>query len=439
MISLGVDVGTTRTKVLALDIHSGETLALETAETPVRSGSHGDDHRPVEVLETVLDLVSRVTRSLERPAEVAAICCASVGEEVVLLDGQDQPVSDAIAWYDPRGHEQAEMFAAGPGSALRVLRDYPPDPSFSLFKLIWIRDHRPGDLERAVAWTDLGDYVLSGLGGELVMDWTHASRAGAFDLVTRAWDQETVQAARVGLRFPRLVPSGTVIGSIDPGVALRAGLPNGVSIVSGGHDHLCGAFGAGLRSASVLFLSAGTSEAHLALLQAPIPPSPGRYRLDQGCYVDDHAYYAHLAIPSGHIFRQWRGLLYEGVQDEDMYAEVAAAVPDAAGISFELLDDLRHGRLDHLPYTAGRAALMRAILAGLAHRSADLVDFLEAASGTTFELILAAGHPALVPLWRELRQAAYGRPLEVVSEPESAAFGAAVIAARALAGARPTV
>lgn len=435
MISLGVDVGTTRTKVLALDVRSGETLALETAATPVRSDGHGDTHRPADVLDTVLDLISRVSRSLERPSEVAAICCASVGEEVVLLDARDRPVADAIAWFDPRGREEADAFAAGPGASLRIFQDYPPDPSFSLFKLIWIRDRQPGDLEQAAAWTDLGDWVLLGLGGELVMDWTHASRAGAFDLVARAWDHETVEAARLQVRFPRLVPSGTVIGTIDPGIALRGGLPKGVALVTGGHDHLCAAFGAGMRSTSVLFLSAGTSEAHLALLEAPMPSSSGRYRLDQGCFVDDHTYYAHLAIPSGHIFRQWHGLLYGGVDDEAMYREIAATPPGAGGITFELLDDLRLGRLDHLPYTADRAALMRSILEGLASRSADLVDFLEAASGTTFELILAAGHPALVPLWRELRQAAYGRHMVVVSEPESAALGAALIAARAIEGA----
>ena len=42
-------------------------------------------------------------------------------------------------------------------------------------------DHQPADLARASSWTDLGDFVLLGLGGDLVMDWSHASRAGAFD------------------------------------------------------------------------------------------------------------------------------------------------------------------------------------------------------------------------------------------------------------------
>ena len=115
-----------------------------------------------------------------------------------------------------------------------------------------------------------------------------------------------------------------------------------------------------------------------------------------------------------------------------MYGQIAAEPPGAQGVVFELHEDLRHGRLDWVPYAAGRATLMRAILEGLARRSADVVVFLEGISGTPYESILAAGHPTRVPLWNELRTVAYGRSMAIVDEPESAAFGAAVMAAQAV-------
>ena len=432
-----MDVGTTRIKVLALDVAGGRTLALEAAETPVRRDARGEGHRPAEVLETVITLLADVTRSLEHPGEVAALCCASVGEEVVLLDGEHRPVADAMAWYDPRGTAEAGAFLAGPGARLRLTQDVPPDATFSLFKLLWIGDHQPADLARASSWTDLGDFVLLGLGGDLVMDWSHASRAGAFDPWARAWDRDTIVAAGLDVAFPPLVASGTVIGTLAPDVVKRTGLPPGVRIVTGGHDHLCAAFGAGLRTSSDLFLSAGTSEAHLALLAAPVTGRAGhgrRYHLDQGCFVDSHSYYAHVNIHAGHVFRQWRSLLYEGVDDAVMYAELEAAAADEDAPTFDLLDDLRHGRLDQLPYTAGRAAIMRAVLVGLARRSADVVTQLESDVGHRFERILAVGLPTTVPLWRSLRASAYERPLVIVDQPETAAFGAALLAARAVAG-----
>jgi xylulokinase len=430
MIYLGIDVGTTHTKVLALDADSGERLALAATATPMTHRDAGDAHHAQDVLEAVVGLLVRVVAEVPSPARIAALCVASVGEEVVLLDADDRPTGETIAWYDQRGFAEAAAYLAGPGGEASLSRRWPPDRSLSLFKLLWTQRHRPAEMAAAASWTDLGDYVLLGLGGERVMDWTHASRAGAFDLRTRDWDVESLEAAALPLAFPRLVPSGTVVGTLRPEIAERVGVPHGVRLVTGGHDHLCAAFGAGVDSASDLFLSAGTSEAHLALLAIPILDRGGRYHLDQGCFVDGDAYYAHVNIHSGHFFRQWRDLLYADVDDEGMYAEIVAA-GRRSDVTFELLDDLRVGRLSSVPYDADRAALMYAILEGLAERSADIVAYLEEASGHRLERIVAVGHPPQVPLWRSLREQHYGRPVTVVDEPEMAAYGAARLAMRA--------
>jgi sugar (pentulose or hexulose) kinase len=85
-----------------------------------------------------------------------------------------------------------------------------------------------------------------------------------------------------------------------------------------------------------------------------------------------------------------------------------------------------------VPYDAKRQTIMRAVLEGLARRSAAIVEELEAASGRPYDLVLAAGHPTRIGLWRRLRMAAYGRTMAAVKEPESTAFGAAVMAAQAV-------
>jgi xylulokinase len=429
MITLGVDVGTTHTKVLALDAEAGLVLATEAAATPVVADGAGSAHRPAQVLETVVDLARRVVGRLAVPARVRALCVASVGEEVVLIDRAGAPVGDAIAWYDPRGLAEARAFLTGRGGDLMLSRRWPPDATFSIFKLLWLREHAPAQLEAATHWTDLGDYVLHGLGGELVMDWSHASRAGAFDLAARAWDRPTIDAVDVPLVFPRLVPGRTPVGTLRDDLATEIGPSGEVVLVTGGHDHLCAAFGAGLRSTRELFLSAGTSEAHLSLLDGPLEGEAAS-RVDQGCYVDESTWYAHVNIHSGHFFQQWRQLLYGDTDDEVMYRELEAAT--AGDARFEVSDEMRLGRFEAVSYDADRAVVMRAVLEGLARRSAAVIERLESASGHRYEQVLVAGHPAAVPLWRSLRQAAYDRPMAAVDAPEPTAYGAAVMAAEAV-------
>ena len=77
---------------LSEPVNLSEELATEAAATPVVADGAGSAHRPAQVLETVVDLARRVVGRLAVPARVRALCVASVGEEVVLIDRAGAPV-----------------------------------------------------------------------------------------------------------------------------------------------------------------------------------------------------------------------------------------------------------------------------------------------------------------------------------------------------------
>lgn len=80
--------------------------------------------------------------------------------------------------------------------------------------------------------------------------------------------------------------SGTPIGGIAPRAAGYLGIKTSVLVVLGGHDHLCGAFSAGLRQTGDLVNASGTTDTLCALID------PGRINQEYynagvncGCHV----------------------------------------------------------------------------------------------------------------------------------------------------------
>ena len=110
---LGIDIGTTNSKVIALDGVSGRTVASAAAATPtVRLGPDHIEHDPDELWTVVAGLVRTVVAeatepavqnpAVQKPAEIVGVAISSVGEAGVFLDEHARAVYPIIAWHDTR-------------------------------------------------------------------------------------------------------------------------------------------------------------------------------------------------------------------------------------------------------------------------------------------------------------------------------------------------
>lgn len=402
----GIDIGTTRTKAVVYDAGAGTVVARAAVSTPVRRRPSGDVRDPAAVVAAARQVL---TETVAAGGGIAALAVASVGEEVVLLDGEGAPIGEVLTWYGPHGAQERDQLAGERGAqAVAGL-----DPSFSVCKLAWLRRHRPGELARARTWTDLSGFVAAQLlGGGLEgvrVDLSHASRTGLLDLGGRAWDRAVLDQLSLGdLPLPPLTPSGTMIGE---------------GVVSGGHDHFCGAYAAGVRRPGQAFLSAGTSEAQVVLTREP--PGPG---VDGGCFVTGDLYYAHLPTPAGRLYQGWRDLLYAEADDDQVMAEVVEVPEGSGGVTVRFDRAGARTTLADVPLDVTRGVLLRALMEGLAGEAERTTDTLERATGERISEIVVAGPPATSPAWRALRTRASTRALRFSDEPEAGALGAALLA-----------
>lgn len=432
---LGIDVGTTRTKAVLLEPDGGTVLAAVAAPTP-----QGEDrgialHSPAAIRDVALGVARRSLAEAgpEARAGLGGIAVTSVGEEAVLVDAGGRPVGDVPTWFSGVGHAPAREHAAeldrrAPVTGLR-------HPEYTVHALAWWARARPAPARAASTLTDLGSWLLSSLGpGDLVMDHSHASRTGLFDAPTRSWRAEGLDVVGMGhLTLPRLVPSGTVVGGLGGAPAAELGVAPGIPLVTGGHDHFCGALAAGARSPGDLFVSAGTSEAHLLVTDSLDPAATAGSEV--GCFVTDGLYYLHAALPSGSLYLTWTRLL--GLDPSAALDDLIGAEPVGSRGTRGRISADRRLTLDGVPLDVTPATLLRALMETTAVASRDLTRDLSRAAGRAVTQRLLAGRPAESATWREIREAIGEGTAAFVDAQEATALGAAHLAVRAVTGHLP--
>ncbi|MCF7864697.1 MAG: hypothetical protein K9L89_07905, partial [Kiritimatiellales bacterium] len=116
-------------------------------------------------------------------------------------------------------------------------------------------------------WSDLIAFML---GCEAVTNNSHANRTLLFDLDKNDWSNELLAWGGIPReKLGRVVPGGTVVGSVADAMAAELGLPNGVQVVSGGHDQCCNALGCGGISAGRAVYGMGSFDCITPIYKKP--------------------------------------------------------------------------------------------------------------------------------------------------------------------------
>ena len=125
------------------------------------------------------------------------------------------------------------------------------------------------------------------------------------------------------------------------------------------------------------------------------------------------------------------------IASSDESHEIAASCADTGGVVFVPAplglgtpewDYGARGALFGLTRGTGRAEIVRAVLEGIAHRGADLVDAAEADTGTTIPRVRVDGGMTDNPTFVQALADATQRPVEISPVREATALGAALLA-----------
>ena len=385
---LGIDVGTTSCKAAVL-APGGEELAHGRAATPWRRVPTGAEADPAALLAAAVAAAEEALAGAP-DGRVAGVGVASMGEAGVLLDRSGTPLGPLIAWHDARGVEEAEALARDLGADRFAERTgLPPHPMYSAVKHRWLRQHEPAAAEPAVRRLNVAEWIVRGLGGDELTEWSLASRTGWLDLHARGWWEEALawSGASTSL-LPEIAPAGTPAGT----VGAPLGRARGAVLAIAGHDHLSAAVGAGAVGAGDVLDSCGTAET-LIRASAPLPPARVREAVARGINVGWHTVPGCQcllgSIRSGAGLEHVMSLL--GVAPADRPAlEAEALAADAGPIAVVGIGDERCS-ITGIGPGATPGQVWRAALEAAGAAAADVLATMDAVAGPRVRLVVAGG------------------------------------------------
>ena len=433
---IGVDVGTTATKVVA---YSPDGTAIGVAERgyPLHSPQPGwAEQDPDQIVAAVLDAVAEAAAAV--PARsLVAVGLGSAMHSLIGLDADDRPLTPALTYADSRSWPQALRLRRERGLDLYHATGTPLHPMSPLAKLCWFAEEQPELFRRVRRWISVKEYLSGQLCGSTAVDHAIASATGMFNLRARDWDDEALSAAGVSVdQLGEPVPTTTVIGALPKVVAERLGVDASTQVVIGASDGVLANLGVGALRPGEASLSIGTSGAvRVATDQPTTDPDMRTF-----CYaLLSERWVSGGAISNGGLVLRWLNEQILGTPDlEGITAEAAVVAPGSDGVLMvpyltaeraPRWSPLHGAVLFGLHVEHRRGHVIRAALEGVALQLRLVADAMRDGGADLRQLRVTGGFVAS-DLWLQIVADVLGSQLDVPSVEEPVAYGAALLALR---------
>jgi xylulokinase len=378
------------------------------------------------------------------PAAVAAIAFSGQMGGAMAIDRQGEVLTP---WYpstlDMRYRPYLEPVMAAAGDKVLALSGAVP---IMAPRIAWWRAEQPDLYRRIDKVLILANFVAARLGGmagdAVCSDPSYLTWTGLADTGRRSWSPDLAALWEFGSdRLPRIVPAGTIAGSLTSAAAATCGLRDGTPLVVGAGDQVAGFLGAGLVNPGQLIDVAGTFGVFATCLDRfLVDGEHGILQALAGPLGDDH-WYAMMYIGGSGLTHRWVVEQLGGADYAQLDLEAEVLPPGAQGLLFipHLLgracppDPAVRGAWLGFTWTHTRGHLYRALLEAVAYDYAEALSVLrDACPGLAFEDVRVMGGGARSAVWSQIKADVLGLPYTPLAEGDRAAIGCAILAGHAI-------
>ena len=387
--------------------------------------------------------VTQSVRQVLANTSVSATAIRAIGltgqmHGLVLLDEAGDVLRPAILWNDQRTGAQCDEIRQRLGRE-RLIQITGNDAltGFTAPKILWVQQHEPQVYAQARHVLLPKDYIRYRLTGEFAMDRAGGAGTLLFDLKTRTWSDEVLQALEIPASWlPPTYEGPDVTGHVSEEAAAASGLAAGTPVVGGGGDQAAQAVGVGAVQPGIIALTLGTSGVVFATTEAPLVEPEGR--LHAFCHaVPGRWHFMGVMLSAAGSLQWYRDTLAPDVAFNELLAEAEPISPGSEGLLFLPYltgertphpDPLARGAWVGLTVRHTRGHLTRAVLEGVAFGIKDSFTLIQQAGVGEIEQVRLSGGGARSALWRQIMADVLGQALVTVNTTEGAAYGAALLA-----------
>ncbi len=433
-LAIGIDVGTTGLKAVALDPSTGIVAQAHRHHT-LRSPRPGwAEEDPAEWWATTQDAVRELAGQL--PAgSIAAVGVTGMVPAMVLLDEDDRVLRPAILMNDARAAAEVEALrrAVDPDEFFARTGGMPNQQNIEP-RWRWLAMHEPEATEQTAHLCGSYDYITHLLTGAWSLERNWAVESGLYDIGQHGWIPDWLDRAGIPSKAlpPVRLPS-EVVGRVTETAAAAIGLPAGTPVVAGSADHVAAALAAGLTERGDTLLKFGGGGDILYCTDDPTP--------DRHFYFDEHDVPGLSLIngcmaASGSLVKWFAAELAGGAPLAALDREAAAvpagaggivALPYALGEKTPIFDPLARAVFAGVMLHHTRAHLYRAVLEAVCYGFQHHLGLL-AKAGRPVRRVLATDGGSRSDFWMQIAADITGRRVEVVAGEAGSALGAAFVA-----------
>ena len=292
-VVIGVDVGTTTTKAVAID-SSGAVVGSASSVTTWDIGINGEVQTDIDRLtDAVTGVLVETAHSVGEGPRVTGIGITGMAEVGVVVSPAGEALTAAMAWYDQRGAEDLAALPQAFRDEFISVTGLAAKAECSFAKLLWLGSHGGPSLA-GKQWLNALEYIAFRLTGVRASEPSLASRTGLLDQGSIGPWAATLDLIGASDSFlPELVSAGTSLG---PVLASAPAALRGAAVTVAGHDHLVGSVGAGAIGGDDLFDSCGTADVILRTVPRTLSNADRSHLVGRGLSAGRHVLAGSTAI-----------------------------------------------------------------------------------------------------------------------------------------------